>query len=319
MMLRKTAVAGLGLGALVLAGCSGGAKPFAEAVDHKIVGIEPGAGIMINTEKAMEAYGLGDAGWDLQSSSSAAMMAAMRDAADERKPVVVTLWEPHAVFSMMDVRKLDDPQHIYNNPDKTRAFLEQHAPEWATQELQSDVIATVTHKGLKDEAPAAWAVLQNFNVPSQTQSDWIHAYSVEDQEAEDIARAWVDEHADEVAAWKAEGADMGKSDIVIGIPPWPGSTVKSRVLQTVLNDMGYTATVKEMDIGVVYTSLADRQIDVNVAGWLPSTHADYWEKYGDQFDVPGINVVQTWLGLAVPAFVDESIQSLEDLAGTPRS
>jgi glycine betaine/proline transport system substrate-binding protein len=41
-------------------------ESFGASVDYNVVGIEPGAGIMINTDKAMEAYNLEEAGWNLQ-------------------------------------------------------------------------------------------------------------------------------------------------------------------------------------------------------------------------------------------------------------
>src|SRR5699024_12625675 len=46
---------------------------YSEAVDHTIIGIEPGAGISVTTEKAIESYDELD-GWDVELSSTAAMM-----------------------------------------------------------------------------------------------------------------------------------------------------------------------------------------------------------------------------------------------------
>ena len=77
--------------------------------------------------------------------------------------------------------------------------------------------------------------------------------------------------------------------------------------------MGYMVDVSELDIGVVYTALANEEIDVNLAGWLPTTHAQYWDEHGDELEIAGISVTTTWLGLGVPAYVDEEIQSIEDL------
>lgn len=287
---------------------------FGESVEWAITGIEPGAGIMINTEKAMQEYGLED-DWKLKESSSAAMLAALQDSIANEEPIVVTVWEPHAAFSIADIRKLEDDKNIYNSPDATREFLKENAPEWADADVASDVLATVVYKGFADDAPAAAEFFKNFNVLADYQSEWIYEYSVNDKEAEIVASEFLAEHEDEMQSWMpSEDTELGKDKIIIGIPPWPGATVKSRVVAQVLQEIGYETEIKEMDASVVYVSIADKQIDVNVAGWLPTTHADYWEEFKDDLEIAGINVTQSWLGLGVPDYVDENIQSLEDLA-----
>jgi glycine betaine/proline transport system substrate-binding protein len=287
---------------------------FAEEVDYQITGIDPGAGIMQNTEEAMDAYGLGEAGWNLQESSSAAMLAAIQDAVSNQEPIIATVWEPHSVFSVADIRKLDDPQNIYNSPSTTKAFLEEHAPAWADAEVQSDVIASLVYSGFAEDAPAADTFLENFNVSADTQSEWTYRYSVEDETASSVAAQFIESNQSQVDEWMpADSTALGKDAITIGIPPWPGATVKSRVVSSILEDIGYETEIQEVDPGVLYTSLADEQIDVNLAGWLPTTHQSYWEQHGESLEIAGINVTMTWLGLGVPSYVDESIQSIEDL------
>jgi glycine betaine/proline transport system substrate-binding protein len=287
---------------------------FAEEVDFTITGIDPGAGIMINTEKAMDKYGLKDAGWQLSASSSAAMMSALQDSVENNEPIIATVWEPHSAFAIADLRKLEDPENVYNDPQATKEFLKEFAAEYSDAEVSSDVIATVVYQDFKNDAPAAYKFFQNFNVSSDTQSNWIYQLNVQDKDPEVIADEYVNEKQDLIEKWlPSEEIDLGKDAITIGIPPWPGATVKSRVVAAILEEIGYQTEVKEMDSGVVYTSLADKQIDVSVAGWLPTTHQSYWEEKGDQLEIAGINITQTWLGLAVPQYVDENIKSIEDL------
>lgn len=293
-----------------------GVQAFGEQLEYNIVGIEPGAGIMINTENAMEEYGLSQAGWVLQESSSAAMMAAFQDAVANQEPVVVTLWEPHALFSVTDIRKLDDPNNIYNNPQATTEFLQQYAPDWAEAEVASDVIATVVYQGFAEDAPAAFEFFRNFQVEADVQSDWIFELTVQERDPDEIAAEYIEQNRELADSWKpAEDAELGKDNITIGIPPWPGATVKSRVVAQLLEEMGYTTEIQEVDVGVVYTGIADQQTDVTVAGWLPSTHQSYWDEQGNNLEIAGVNITTTWLGLAVPSYADDSIQSLEDLTG----
>jgi len=287
-------------------------QAFGERVNYEIIGIDPGAGIMQSTEEALETYEL--EGWTLKTSSAAAMLTAVQDAVASEEPVIATVWEPHSTFAVADLRKLNDPQNIYNKPDQTRAFLEEFAPDFRDADVSSDVLASVVYKGFADDAPAAYAFLQEFNVPAETQSQWIFEFNVEDRSADDVATSYIEAHASTTETWlPADDVELGKETLAIGIPPWPGATVKSRVVRDLLEDIGYSVEVRELDPGIMYTSLADQQIDMTVAGWLPTTHKSYWEEKGANLEIAGINVTQTWLGLAVPRYVDESIQSIEDL------
>jgi glycine betaine/proline transport system substrate-binding protein len=76
-------------------GGSGGG--VGDEVGHKIIGIEPGAGLTMATQRMIKDYGLSD--WTLQTSTTAAMLAALKKAVDAKKPIVVTLWRPHWAYS----------------------------------------------------------------------------------------------------------------------------------------------------------------------------------------------------------------------------
>ena len=68
-----------------------------ESLNYKITGIDPGAGIMEATERAITDYELDE--WDLVSGSSAAMTASLKKAYDAEEPIVVTGWTPHWKFA----------------------------------------------------------------------------------------------------------------------------------------------------------------------------------------------------------------------------
>ncbi len=99
-----------------------------------------------------------------------------------------------------------------------------------------------------------------------------------------------------------------------GLPPWPGVTVKTEVVKQVLESEGYEVESHALDAGIVYAQLAEGELDVLLAGWLPVTHKDYWAEHGDKLEQVNVNINETWLGIAVPTYTyDKGVTSIEDL------
>jgi len=79
--------------------------------DGKIVGIEAGAGLTKATqEQVIPQYGLDEDGWELQTSSTPAMLNALEEAVDAEEDIVVTLWRPFWANNAFPVRDLEDPK-----------------------------------------------------------------------------------------------------------------------------------------------------------------------------------------------------------------
>lgn len=152
-------------------------KEIGEATDWTITGIEAGSGEMLQTEKAMEEYGLDR--WKLQNSSDAAMTASVGKAIDNKKPIVATLWKPHFAFGKWDLKILKDPKNVYGDPDG---------------------IWTVSRKGLKKDSPAAYKILKQFD----WNYDFMNEVMVNIQDGTDPEKAgeeFVEEHKDLVKEW----------------------------------------------------------------------------------------------------------------------
>ena len=65
----------------------------------------------------------------------------------------------------------------------------------------------------------------------------------------------------------------------------------------------------------MFQALSTGDADAIVAAWLPTTHADYMERVGDNIEDLGMNLDGTKLGLVVPAYTDvDSIADLNDNA-----
>ncbi|MBS3787631.1 glycine betaine ABC transporter substrate-binding protein [Candidatus Bipolaricaulota bacterium] len=88
------------------------AKPeVKEKLNSEIIGIDPGAGLMQQSEKMMEEYpALSD--YTLVPGSGAAMQASLKDAVLNDEWIVVTLWQPHSAYGRFDLRNLEEPEKI---------------------------------------------------------------------------------------------------------------------------------------------------------------------------------------------------------------
>jgi glycine betaine/proline transport system substrate-binding protein len=74
----------------------------------KIQGIDPGAGLMQASEKALKDYGLTD--YQLVSASDAAMLSGVERAERRKEWIVATAWSPHWMFAKSQLRYLEDPK-----------------------------------------------------------------------------------------------------------------------------------------------------------------------------------------------------------------
>lgn len=148
----------------------------AASLDGQIVGIEPGAGIMMATEKAIAEYGLDI---NLLESSSAAMAKELQNAYNEQRPIVVTGWTPHWKFGKMDLKYLEDPKGIYGGDEQ---------------------IHTLVRQGLKDDMPEAYAFLDKFEWTADDMAV-VMVQIEEGASAEEAAKSWVEANAAKVDAW----------------------------------------------------------------------------------------------------------------------
>ncbi|MFC8201233.1 ABC transporter permease/substrate binding protein [Streptomyces sp. NPDC057298] len=117
----------------------------------------------------------------------------------------------------------------------------------------------------------------------------------------------------ETAASDADNVGQGKK-ISIGYIPWDEGVASTFLWKEILEQRGYEVDVKQFDAGPLYTSLAQGDIDFQTDSWLPTTHEQYWKKYGKQLDDLGSWYGPTSLELSVPAYM-KGIDSLDDLKG----
>ncbi len=83
--------------------------------EGKIIGFDPGAGTMDVTEEMIEEYELE---FELVPSSEPAMITVIEESVKAEEPVVAPLWNPHRVFSEMDLKYLEDPKKSFGETEK---------------------------------------------------------------------------------------------------------------------------------------------------------------------------------------------------------
>ena len=143
----------------------------ADEFGGRVVGIEPGAGLTKMTQESVfPAYGL-DEGFELQLSSTAAMLTELQNATDAQEPIVVTMWKPFWANLTFPIRALEDPKGAYGEPENlhvlAREGFSEDQPEVAEMlanfTLTDEQFGTLENmvvnefgEGEEEQAVAAW-------------------------------------------------------------------------------------------------------------------------------------------------------------------
>ncbi|EGY26642.1 substrate binding domain of ABC-type glycine betaine transport system family protein [Desulfovibrio sp. A2] len=154
-------------------------KANADKFKGKIIGIDPGSGLMKLSEKAMQEYGLNKL--TLVEGSGATMTAALDDAIRRKEWIVVTAWSPHWMFGRWKLHYLDDPKKTLGEEER---------------------IHTVVRNGLDKDMPDVYAFLDRFRYADANQLETLMAWNQE--KGADLmanARRFMKEHPELVREW----------------------------------------------------------------------------------------------------------------------
>lgn len=255
--------------------------------NFQIIGIEPGAGIMTQASNALKDYKL--SGWKVVEGSSAAMVAELDKAYGQKKPIIITGWAPHWMFTKYDLKFLQDPNKSFG----------------AVEDIH-----TIVRKGLKQDAPGAYTILDQFSwKPVDMQK-----VMVDIQKGMDPSKAadkWIKVNGDIVAKW-TNGAEAGNGETInLVYVAWDTEIASTNLIGKVLEDNGYKVKLSQVEVGPMFAGVANGSADGMVSGWLPSTHKKYYDQYKNDFVDLGANLHGTRNGLVVPKYM--KINSIEDL------
>lgn len=123
------------------------------------------------------------------------------------------------------------------------------------------------------------------------------------------------EDADTPADDAAESSTGDLDEITIALPPggWPEGEAASYLWAHILESEGYEVSLESGgDMGVIYTAVAGGEYDLFLDAWLPVTHEDYFEQYGEDMERLGAWYDDARLTIAVNE--DAPVESLAELA-----
>lgn len=141
-------------------------RDVARKLRRQIHGIDPGAGLMQASERALEGYGLDQ--YQLIASSGAGMTAALARAIKREQWIVVTGWSPHWMFSRWKLRYLEDPRAALGGRERVHALvrkdLDQDFPPAVTDFLTRMYLPIEELEVLMDEATQSsyQAAVENY-------------------------------------------------------------------------------------------------------------------------------------------------------------
>lgn len=149
----------------------------ADLVGGKIVGIEPGSGLMREAADAIDAY---DLDLELVEGSTAGMTAALKAAVDRQEPIVVTLWDPTWMFQKFDMKFLADPKQVFAPPQSYNV---------------------IAQEGFSEENPEAREILAGVFMPI----DQVRAINTEVSDGKTMDQAiadWIEANAGLIERWE---------------------------------------------------------------------------------------------------------------------
>jgi len=145
--------------------------------DGQITGFEPGAGTMETTDILIDDY---DLDYELISSSEGAMMAAIKDANDNEEPIVAPLWQPHGIFSEVDLKFLDDPKNTYGDAEE---------------------IYLATREDFAEDYPEVREWLADWSIDDDEVMAELITFVNESEDHYEGAKEWVEENRDLTDEW----------------------------------------------------------------------------------------------------------------------
>lgn len=156
-----------------------GLNEHTDTFDGEIIGIDPGAGLMAASDRAMDVYGLDD--FTLLDGSDAAMTAALDRAITREEAIIVTSWRPHWMWAAYDLKYLEDPEGVFGDAESIHTILNADWAESAPEDVR--------------------AFLDSFYWTGEQMGAVMLMITQDGMEPMEAARAWIADNGDVVEGW----------------------------------------------------------------------------------------------------------------------
>lgn len=147
-----------------------------EQFNHRIIGIEKGAGLTSAADKAIINYKLN---YQQINSSTIAMITELQNAMQRKQWIVVAGWQPHWMFGKMKLRFLEDPKKTFG---------------------EAEQIKTYSRKSFGKDHPELVTFFSNMHFDDETMADLLTKME-DSKNKEATAKKWVKDHSELVKSW----------------------------------------------------------------------------------------------------------------------
>lgn len=147
-----------------------------DVVNKKLIGLEPGAGMMVVSEKIIEGYGLD---MEIVAGSMASMLAEVDYAIKHQEPILFLGWRPLAIMLKYDVKILEDP----------KGYWDLDSEYWGMR------------KGLEEDVPDMYNFCSNFKMSLDDTEEFLYEHQENGKKAEDLAKEWIEKNRSQIDSW----------------------------------------------------------------------------------------------------------------------
>ncbi len=130
--------------------------------------------------------------------SEGALIAELRASTERETPLLMVFWQPHWAISAYDVQFVDLPAGVPECYEDPSWGVNPNAV--ADCDFLSSRIFKVAWSGFQEQWPAAFEILEAYQMMTEDQQPMMGAVDVDGMDVEEVAAAYVADHADAISA-----------------------------------------------------------------------------------------------------------------------